>query len=760
MTDRHQPGASAPSKTTLHIDAMDCPNEERLIRSRLRGVGGVERLDFDLVRRQLTVTHRLDDAAPVLAALASVGMNAEPAGPETDAEGDAAPRKAWARRPVVSRAEWVQLGVAGVLALAAEVVALATADEGSAVVAGLALAAIALGGREMLLKGWRAVRAFSLGINFLMTVAVAGAVLIGEWPEAAMVAVLFAIAEKVEAYALDRSRGAIRSLMELAPDTALVWTESPAGCCSSDSPVIGGNGSDGDGGGDRAGGRWEEVRASAVRVGQRFRVRPGERVPLDGTVVAGGSSVNQAPITGESMPVAKGPGDEVFAGTVNERGALEVEATHRTRDTALARIVRAVQQAQAERGQTQRFVDRFAEVYTPLVVVAAVLVAIGPPLLVGAPFLDWLYRALVLLVIACPCALVISTPVTVVSGLAAAARRGMLVKGGAFLESGHLLRVVALDKTGTVTEGRPRVTDIVPLASHLTEADALRLAARLDAPSEHPVAAALAEAYREQAPDGALGPVDDFEAVTGRGVRGRIGGAQYRLGNGRYARESGVSTPALEARLEALEREGKTAIVLFTQDGSAQDGGPGEALAAFGVADTVRPTSVEALRDLHALGVRTVMLSGDNQTTAEAIAREVGIDDARGGLLPEDKLAAVDEIRARYGPVGMVGDGINDAPALAKADIGFAMGAAGTDTALETADVALMEDDLRRLPDFLRLSRQTARVLRQNIALALGIKAVFFGLAVFGIATLWMAVVADMGASLLVTFNGLRLLRT
>ena len=737
-------------RTTYHVEAMDCPTEERLIRSRLKGFDGVERLDFDLVRRQLTVTHSLDDPAPVLAALAGVGMDAEP----VTEDDEAAPPKAWERRPVVSRAEWVQLGLAGVLALAAEVVALATGDEGGVVVPALAVAAIVLGGREMLAKGWRAVRAFSLGINFLMTVAVAGAVVIGEWPEAAMVAVLFAIAEKVEAYALDRSRGAIRGLMELAPDTALVWTEGSAGCCTSD-----GAGSGGDGVSDGAGGRWEEVRASAVRVGQRFRVRPGERVPLDGAVVAGGSTVNQAPITGESMPVPKGPGDDVFAGTVNERGALEVEATHRTRDTTLARIVRAVQQAQADRGQTQRFVDRFAEVYTPLVVVAAVLVAAGPPLLLGAPFLDWLYRALVLLVIACPCALVISTPVTVVSGLAAAARRGMLVKGGGFLESGHTLRAVALDKTGTLTEGRPRLTDVVPLARGLTEAEALGLAARLDAPSEHPVAAALVEAHRQRGA-GALGPVSDFEAVTGRGVRGRIDGVGYRLGNGRYARESGVATPALEARLEALEREGKTAVVLFARDGSAQDGGPGRALAVFGVADTPRPTSVEAVGDLHALGVTTVMLTGDNQTTADAVARAVGIDDARGGLLPEDKLAAVDDLRARYGPVGMVGDGINDAPALAKADVGFAMGAAGTDTALETADVALMEDDLRRLPDFLRLSRRTARVLRQNIALALGIKAVFFGLAVVGVATLWMAVVADMGASLLVTFNGLRLLRS
>jgi Cd2+/Zn2+-exporting ATPase len=709
------------NRTTYHIEKMDCPTEEQLIRSRLKGVGGVERLDFDLVRRELTVTHGLGDPAPLLAALASVGMDAEPVSAGGD---EAVPQKAWERRPVVSRAEWVQLGAAGALALAAEVVALATGEEGSLVVASLALAAIALGGREMLVKGWRAVRAFSLGINFLMTIAVAGAILIGEWPEAAMVAVLFAIAEKIETYALDRSRGAIRGLMELAPDTALVQTE------------VGG---------------WEDVRAAAVRVGQVFRVRPGERVPLDGTVVAGGSTVNQAPITGESMPVEKAPGDEVFAGTINERGVLEVEATHRKRDTTLARIVRAVQQAQAERGETQRFVDRFARYYTPAVVLLAVLVAAVPPLAFGAPFFDWLYRALVLLVIACPCALVISTPVTVVSGLAAAARRGMLVKGGAYLESGHRLRVVALDKTGTITEGRPRVTDFVPLTPGVTKKQALCLAAALDAPSEHPVAAAIVRAYREQEPDALPEPVEGFEAVTGRGVRGRVGAALYFLGNHRLAREVGTSTPVVEDALERLEREGKTAVVLMTER---------QALAAFGVADSPRPTSVDALRDLHALGITTVMLTGDNQTTADAIARAVGIDDARGGLLPEDKLAAVDDLRARYGAVGMVGDGINDAPALAKADVGFAMGAAGTDTAIETADVALMEDDLRKLPAFLRLSRRTARVLWQNIAFSIAIKVVFFVLAVGGVATLWMAVFADMGASLLVTFNGLRLLHT
>jgi Cd2+/Zn2+-exporting ATPase len=384
-------------------------------------------------------------------------------------------------------------------------------------------------------------------------------------------------------------------------------------------------------------------------------------------------------------------------------------------------------------------------------------VAVLPPLVFGAAFYPWFYRALVLLVIACPCALVISTPVTVVSGLAAAARRGVLVKGGRYLEEGRRLRVIALDKTGTLTYGRPVVTDVLPLVPGRSEGALLHLAASLDAPSEHPVASAIVAAWTGTGgvdaanPAADLLPVTGFSAIPGRGVQGRLGGTRYYVGNHRLAHERGVCTPAAEAALERLEAEGKTAVVLMTDH---------EVLAALGVADTVRPTSREAIRALHDLGLRTVLLTGDNQHTADAIARQVGIDDARGALLPEEKLAALDGLVQTYGAAGMVGDGINDAPALARASIGFAMGAAGTDIALETADVALMDDDLRKLPAFVRLSRKTARVLAQNIALAIGIKVVFFALALSGAATLWMAVFADMGGSLLVTFNGLRLLAT
>jgi Cd2+/Zn2+-exporting ATPase len=484
------------------------------------------------------------------------------------------------------------------------------------------------------------------------------------------------------------------------------------------------------------------------------RVRPGERVPLDGMVVEGSSAVDQSPITGESIPIEKVPGDTVFAGTVNGRGLLIFDVTAAAGSTTLDRIARAVRDAQSEKAPTQRFVDRFAAIYTPAVVGLACLVAVVPPLVLGGLWSAWLYKALVLLVIACPCALVISTPVTVVSALAAAARRGILVKGGAYLEQGKNLKVVALDKTGTLTQGRPVVTDIVPLGDGSPEY-LLHLAASLDAGSEHPVAAAIVASCAEAHPDGEACihiPVTEFEALVGRGVTGKLDGKRYYVGNHRLTHENQVCGPHVEAVLERLERDGKTPVIL-TDDA--------EALAVLAVSDTLRETSIAAVKELHTLGMRTVMLTGDNQRTAAAIARQVGVDDARGDLLPEDKLTAVSHLLREYGAtaVGMVGDGINDAPALAKAAIGFAMGAAGTDTAIETADVALMEDDLRKLPLFLRLSRAAGSVLAQNIALAVGIKAIFFALALAGKATLWMAVFADLGTSLLVVFDGLRLLR-
>lgn len=613
------------------------------------------------------------------------------------------------------------LGASGVLAFAAEIMSWITSQEQSWSVIALSASSILLGGLPTLRKGLVALRTFALNINFLMTIAVIGACAIGEWPEAAVVVFLFAVAELIEAYSLDRARNAVRALMEMSPEIASV---------------------------KQLDGSWKQMPAADVPVGSVVRVRPGERLALDGVVVAGASAVNQAPITGESVPVEKAEGDQVFAGTINEAGVLEFRTTGGRDQTTLARIIRTVQEAQTVRAPTQRFVDRFARVYTPIVCVLALLVAIVPWLAFHQPLMPWLYKSLVLLVIACPCALVISTPVTVVSGLAAAARHGILIKGGAYLEEGRKLNTLALDKTGTITEGRPKLTDVVPMSGRSSD-EVLRIAASLDAGSEHPIARAVIEAW-----NGDLLAVGKFKSITGRGVDGLINGEEHFVGNHRLAEERKVCSPAVEAELTRLEAQGKTAIVVASERAR-------RVLGVLAVADTPRETSVEALRDLHALGVRTVMLSGDNPKTAEAIAKAVGIDDARGNLLPEDKIAAIDELIAARGAgrVGMAGDGVNDAPALAKADIGFAMGAAGTDVALETADVALMRDDLRAVPEFVRLSRRTSAILKQNITVSLAAKGVFFGLALMGLATLWMAVLADMGATLVVVANGLRILR-
>ncbi|QIE90839.1 heavy metal translocating P-type ATPase [Pseudomonas nitroreducens] len=693
--------------TSLRIEAMDCPTEERLLRDALGRVPAVEDLDFNLMQRLLRVQHRFDSIEPLQKLVASLGMQAEPV-----AENAPAPAQPAQQKP------WWPLALAGVAAAGAEFFEWFAIGP-QWLVAALAIAAILGAGLPTYRKGWIALKNRNLNINALMSIAVTGAMLIGQWPEAAMVAVLFAIAELIEAKSLDRARNAIRGLLQLAPEQATVQVD----------------------------GQWQEVSAKSVALGARVRVRPGERIALDGEVLDGRSSVNQAPITGESLPVEKQAGDTLFAGTINGESALEYRVTRVADDSTLARIIHAVEEAQGSRAPTQRFVDQFSRLYTPAVFLIAIATALLPPLFFGGAWLDWVYRALVLLVIACPCALVISTPVTIVSGLSAAARLGILIKGGVFLEMGRSLSWIALDKTGTLTEGRPRQTDFTALRE-TAAGDVRALAASLAARSDHPVSHAVAQAA--EADNIALYSVGELTALPGRGVKGEIDGRTYHLGNHRLVEELELCSKELEERLDALEQQGKTVIVLLDAQGP---------LALFAVADGVKETSREAVAQLHELGVRTLMLTGDNPHTAAAIGAQVGIDEALGNLLPEDKLREVKQRQEGGKRVGMVGDGINDAPALARADIGFAMGAAGTDTAIETAGVALMDDDLRKLPSFIRLSRQTHRVLIQNITLALGIKAVFLTLTLAGEGTLWMAVFADMGASLLVVFNGLRLLR-
>lgn len=701
-----------PGGVQYRIDNMDCPTEEALIRNKLQSLKGVTGLEFNLLQRTLRVSHNLDSPAPIEAALRSIGFEAKAV-----ADGTA---EAVAPGEPPQKADWRPMALAGVAATLAEVVHWINGGNHWAAVA-LALVAIFTGGLPTYKKGWIALKNRNLNINALMSIAVTGAMIIGQWPEAAMVMFLFALAEVIESKALDRARNAIGGLMELAPETATVRQED---------------------------GSWSDMPAKAVAVGALVRLRPGERIALDGLVTVGRTTVNQAPITGESLPVDKAEGDSVFAGTINEAGSIEYRVTTEASHSTLARIMHAVESAQSSRAPTQRFVDRFARIYTPSVFAAALLVAVVPPLAFGAGWLDWVYKALVLLVIACPCALVISTPVTIVSGLAAAAHKGILIKGGVYLEEGRKLTVLALDKTGTITHGKPVETDFIALSGDANHTRTM--AASLAARSDHPVSQAIARSAIKEGL--ALREVADFAAVLGRGVRGSIDDHVYSLGNHRLIEDLRLCSTEIESKLTAIESQGKTAVLLVNQN---------EALAVFAVADTVRETSRQAIADLHSLGVKTMMLTGDNPHTAEAIAREVGIDEARGNLLPEDKLKIIEKlvVNGNGGMVGMAGDGINDAPALARADIGFAMGAAGTDTAIETADVALMDDDLRKIPTFVRLSRATAAVLTQNIVLALGIKTVFLALTLTGRATMWMAVFADMGASLLVVFNGLRLLR-
>ena len=589
----------------------------------------------------------------------------------------------------------------------------------------LAAIAVVLGGWSLMPSAIQAIRNLRPNINLLMVLAVVGAVYIGDWAEAATVVVLFGVAEWLEGWADRRARRAVDALLELAPDIALEKTDAG----TLEKPV-------------------GDVVVDAVIV-----VKNGERIPLDGEVTAGRSAVNQAPITGESVPVEKAPGAEVFAGSINGEGSLEIRVTKAAGDTKLARIIRLVEDAQEQKAPTQRFVDSFARYYTPSVAALALLLFMVPPLGFGGDWNVWLYRACVLLIIACPCALVISTPVSVVAGLTALARRGVLVKGGAHLETIGHLRALALDKTGTLTEGKPRLIAIEGIET--SDEEALQTAASIDEHSSHPLAQAIVAHARERGSKYAI--ATDFKARAGRGAEAMYEGVPVFIGNHRLAHELGVCSPELEQKLLAIEARGQTAIVVGVKPMAHHKG---RVLGILAVGDTMRPNAKAAVAALHANGVRElVILSGDNQRTVDAIAREVGIDTARGNLLPEDKVAAVQALRAKYSVVGMVGDGVNDAPAMATASVGIAMGAAGSDAAIETSDIALMRDDLGMIAEAVRLGRRTLGIIRFNIAFALTLKALFLGLAVFGITSLWLAILADTGATLLVVANALRLLR-
>ena len=727
---------------TWRIPNMDCAAEESEIRHALRDVAGVQRLAFRLGARELAVDALPGTLPGIEAALKTAGfpptgtVGAAPA-PDVAASSCgaccgsgcgsaaavavpvAAPPSAWQALTLAPGLGRTVLAL--VLALGAELLSAFGPESVQWLGMVLAVAAVALAGLSTYIKGFNALRRGRLNISALMTVAVTGAFLIGEWPEAAMVMALYALAEWLEARAVDRARGAIGGLLEMAPDTVEQRD---------------------------AHGHWHAAKAADVPLGAVIRVKPGTRLALDGVVTAGRSAIDQAPVTGESLPVDKAEGDAVYAGTLNQTGVLEVRVTAGARDTQLARIIHAVEQAQSERAPTQAFIDRFAAVYTPAVFVLALAVALLGPWLAGWTWLTAIYKALVLLVIACPCALVIATPVTIVSALANAARRGVLVKGGVYLEEARRLKAVALDKTGTLTLGKPVLVAHELLSNQELKATVLSAAAALSAHSAHPVSQAIAQGLAAQGV--AAGNVEHFVDQPGHGVEGVVGGQRLRLISQRAAEALGLGSALLTERLAAHQAQGRSVSLLVSDTA---------VLALFAVADTVKDHAPEAVRELHALGVQTVMLSGDHPAAAQAVAGTAGVAEAHGQLLPGDKLARIAELQARLGPTAMVGDGINDAPALAAADIGIAMGSAGTDIAMEAADVVVMNDDLRRLPGLIRLSRRTHGVLWQNIVLALGIKAAFLGLALAGLATMWMAVFADMGASLIVVANGLRMLR-
>lgn len=711
------------------LNGMDCPVEENLIRSRLAGMPGILGLECNLMQRTLKVRHEPAALPAIAEALISLNLGARLMDTETG-ESNLIPD---------AKIPWARLAIAGVFAALSEALELmvewnarpfgidlnAWHINGMAVMAWspaiFAVLAIALAGLSTYRKGWLAISNCNLTINALMSVAVTGAFIIGQYPEAAMVMVLFNLSEAIEARALDRARNAIKGLLALAPEKATVL---------------------------RADGTWVEMDIRQVAVGSRVRVRPGEKVGLDGIILQGQSALNQAPITGESLPVEKTVGDTVYAGTINESGSFEFEVTAVATNSTLARIIHAVEEAQGTRAPMQRFVDQFARYYTPVVFLCAILVGLIPPLFMGGVWTESVYTALVLLVIGCPCALVISTPVSIVSGMAAATRYGILIKGGTFLEQGRLLKWVALDKTGTITHGKPRQTDFAALG-HLGGPKTVAIAASIAARSDHPVSRAIAESAADN--HVALLGVDDFTAIPGRGISGVIAGQQWYLGNHRMVEDLKQCSATLEEHIFALEKMGKTVVALVGERGVQ---------GLFAVADTLKDSSIEAIRELKKLGVKTMMLTGDNEHTARAIAEQVGVDGFRGNLLPEDKLRIVEELAASGGKVGMVGDGINDAPALAKAHVGFAMAGGGTDTAIETADVALMDDDLRKIPRFIGLSRSTYAILVQNITFALAVKVLFFALTFMGLATMWMAVFADVGAALVVVANGLRAMRT
>jgi Zn2+/Cd2+-exporting ATPase len=701
-------------QTTLQVAGVDCAEEVSLIQRALKALGGVRKVQVNIMSGKAIIAH--DETITPEVLIKVIGDRGLKAVREGEKAGDEAQQR--------QKQRLLSVSISGAFTLFGLLIHW-THFAPKSVALGCFLTAIISGGWFIAPKAVAAARRLAPDMNLLMTIAVLGAVGIGEWSEGAAVAFLFALSELLESFSVARARRAIQSLLKLAPQTALL----------------------------KDGNRFDEVSVEKVHVGDVIAVKSGARVPLDGAIVNGNSSVDQAPITGESMPVEKKQGDQVFAGTINGEGSLEVRVTKNYSDTTLSKIIHLVEEAQSQKALSQRFVDVFSKYYTPSVMALALLVFLIPPMVAGAAWGVWFYRALVVLVIACPCALVISTPVSIVSGLTAMARRGVLIKGGAFLEAIGKLKALAVDKTGTITEGRPRVACVVPVNS-TDEIEIVRIAAAIDTHSDHPLAQAVVKYAQERSLD--FPRSENYRARTGRGAEGEIAGHHYFVGNHRLTHELAVCSEEIEKILADMEEQGQSVVVVGHMPHAEC---AGEVLGIIAVGDTMRPNAPEAIRSLHATGVqKVVMLSGDNQRTVNAVAQQAGVDEAYGDLLPDQKIERVRALLAEHKHVGMIGDGVNDAPAMAAATVGIAMGAAGTDTAIETADIALMKDDLSKVAEAVNLGRRTVRVIQFNIAFAIAVKLIFLVLAVFGYTSLWLAIAADTGATLIVTANALRLL--
>ena len=757
-------------KIVIKVEGMDCASCARVVESAVRSVEGVRDCNVNFSTSSVQVTlqdesHKEDTAGKLIKAIRSAGYGAEPVGQNNvDTESTPVRNNDWISqvlhiqqlRAAITAGFFYLLGVIfgflnskGIIPQFPEIPSILA-------VFGLSLEkvnliqlifyglAIVFGGYNIARSGVIALlRTRTASIDLLMTIAVLGALIINQWAEAATVVMLFSLGEGMESLTINRARNAIQELLQIAPQVARI----------------------------RRGGETIQLPVEEVELQDVMLVRPGERIAMDGRVISGYSTVNQAPITGESLPVEKSPGDEVYAGTLNQRGYLEVEVTKLAEDSTLARITRLIETAGANRAKTERFMERFAKYYTPAVIALAILVALIPPLM-GEPFIPWFYRALTLLVISCPCALVISTPVAIVAALANASRHGMLIKGGGYIELAGQIGAIAFDKTGTLTHGRPEVVEVYTADGYEPE-EVISLAATIEERSEHPLAAAILRRrelevassiqhehgnahqhlypHDESEAELVAKEISDFEAITGRGARATIDGTIYYIGTPRLFEELGVDMGRLSHVIKRWQEDGRTVLVV---------GSDREVFGSIAVEDEPRPESREVIQKLKENGIQhIVMLTGDNSTTARSLAQRLGIDEYRAELLPEDKVQAIRELKDKYGKVAMVGDGINDAPAMAAADLGIAMGAAGSDTAIETSDIALMSSDLTKLPFAIKLSRSTLATIKLNIAFSLFIKATIILLSAIGITSLWLAILADTGASILVTANAMRMLR-